>query len=54
MGESCGSIFLDQRFETLLQEKLGTEISKVSANSMMKMMDQFIDSIKVSQSRSAF
>lgn len=50
MGESCGSIFLDQRFETLLQEQLGTEISKVSANSMMKMMDQFIDSIKVNQS----
>ncbi|KAI8580626.1 hypothetical protein K450DRAFT_236526 [Umbelopsis ramanniana AG] len=46
MGESCGSIFLDQRFETLLREKLGEEIINVSANSMLKMMDQFIDSIK--------
>ncbi|KAH8555385.1 hypothetical protein BGW37DRAFT_134929 [Umbelopsis sp. PMI_123] len=45
-GESCGSIFLDNRFEVLLREKLGRQITNVSTTSMMRMMQKFIESIK--------
>lgn len=48
MGESCGSIFLDQRFQALLEEKLGGELDRISTNSMAQMMESFIDTIKVS------
>jgi len=46
MGESCGSIFLDQRFQALLEEKLGGELDRISTNSMAQMMESFIDTIK--------
>lgn len=52
MGESCGSTFLDQRFQALLEEKLGGEIENVSLNSMTQMMEKFIETIKVSSCES--
>ncbi|KAI8340001.1 hypothetical protein BC941DRAFT_419156 [Chlamydoabsidia padenii] len=44
MGESCGSMFLDDQFSRLLQEKLGNQV--VSKAAMRTMVDQFVDSIK--------
>ncbi|KAG2176262.1 hypothetical protein INT43_005496 [Umbelopsis isabellina] len=46
MGESCGSIFLDQRFQALLEEKLGSELERLPPSSLNQMMDNFIDTIK--------
>lgn len=51
MGESCGSVFLDQRFQALLQEKLGSELERLPASSLNQMMENFIDTIKVSYER---
>jgi hypothetical protein len=48
MGESCGSVFLDQRFQSLLEDKLGPELERLPPSSLNQMMDSFIDTIKVS------
>ena len=47
MGESCGSIFLDDRYHELLQSKLGAHVmSKIQPREMNDLMEQFIDTIK--------
>ncbi|KAI7855560.1 hypothetical protein BDC45DRAFT_604795 [Circinella umbellata] len=47
MGESCGSVFLDDRYHELLQSKLGAHVmSKIQPREMNDLMEQFIDSIK--------
>ncbi|KAI9250132.1 hypothetical protein BDA99DRAFT_564104 [Phascolomyces articulosus] len=47
IGESCGSIFLDERYRELLEAKLGAHVmSKVTPREMGTMMDYFIDTIK--------
>ncbi|KAI9496191.1 hypothetical protein BDB00DRAFT_809414 [Zychaea mexicana] len=47
MGESCGSVFLDDKYHDLLEAKLGTHVmSKIQPREMNDLMDQFIDSIK--------
>jgi hypothetical protein len=44
LGESCGSMFLDEHFSRLLLEKLGGQPLPKSA--LRIMVDQFVDSIK--------
>ncbi|KAI9271856.1 hypothetical protein BDA99DRAFT_501175 [Phascolomyces articulosus] len=47
MGESCGSIFLDDRYHELLEKKIGAHVmSKIQPREMNDLMDQFIDTIK--------
>ncbi|KAI9271857.1 hypothetical protein BDA99DRAFT_433705 [Phascolomyces articulosus] len=47
MGESCGSVFLDDRYNELLRAKLGTDvINKIYPREMDDLMSQFIDTIK--------
>ncbi|KAI9271915.1 hypothetical protein BDA99DRAFT_433576 [Phascolomyces articulosus] len=47
MGESCGSVFLDKRFQKLLETKLGKVVmSKITPRDMSTMMDYFIDTVK--------
>ncbi|KAI9271871.1 hypothetical protein BDA99DRAFT_459670 [Phascolomyces articulosus] len=47
MGESCGSVFLDNGFLELLKTKLGAKVmSKVTPREMNSMMGYFIDTIK--------
>ncbi|KAI9253529.1 hypothetical protein BDA99DRAFT_563105 [Phascolomyces articulosus] len=47
IGESCGSVFLDDLFHELLKTKLGTNVmSKINAREMYTMMEYFIDTIK--------
>ncbi|KAF7727820.1 hypothetical protein EC973_007051 [Apophysomyces ossiformis] len=46
IGESCGSVFLDDQFRQLLREKLGPQADSLPATVMNNMMDQFIDNIK--------
>ncbi|KAI9250223.1 hypothetical protein BDA99DRAFT_608518 [Phascolomyces articulosus] len=47
IGESCGSVFLDDQFRELLKAKLGKNVmSRVSPRDMYTMMEYFIDTIK--------
>ena len=47
LGESCGSVFLDQRYKDLLEQKLGEVVmNKIPPREMNDLMDQFIDNIK--------
>lgn len=47
IGESCGSVFLDERYKDLLRERLGTEvIDGLPPREMNDLMEQFIDNIK--------
>ncbi|KAI9271859.1 hypothetical protein BDA99DRAFT_602584 [Phascolomyces articulosus] len=47
IGESCGSVFLDECYRELLQTKLGEQvIRKIYLREMHDMMDQFIVNIK--------
>jgi hypothetical protein len=46
MGESCGSVFLDYNFRTLMEEKLGDQVKSLPAAAMTNLMDQFVDNIK--------
>lgn len=47
IGESCGSVFLDDRYLQLLRRKLGDQIvDKIPPRAMSDLMDQFIDNIK--------
>ncbi|KAI9271848.1 hypothetical protein BDA99DRAFT_569620 [Phascolomyces articulosus] len=46
-GESCGSIFLDDRFRKLLKSKLGEQVmSNISPRELYNMMESFSDAIK--------
>ncbi|KAG2204055.1 hypothetical protein INT47_007049 [Mucor saturninus] len=46
IGESCGSVFLDHNFRTLMEEKLGDQVKRLPAAAMNNLMDQFVDNIK--------
>ncbi|KAG1100023.1 hypothetical protein G6F42_017735 [Rhizopus arrhizus] len=46
IGESCGSVFLDEKFKLLMQEKLGDQAKTLPAAAMNNLMDQFVDNIK--------
>ncbi|KAI9265077.1 hypothetical protein BDA99DRAFT_536569 [Phascolomyces articulosus] len=47
MGESCGSVFLDNNFHELLKTKLGIHVmDKITPREMNTMMDYFIETIK--------
>lgn len=46
IGESCGSVFLDEKFKALMQEKLGDQAKTLPAAAMNNLMDQFVDNIK--------
>ncbi|KAI9278974.1 hypothetical protein BDA99DRAFT_429418 [Phascolomyces articulosus] len=47
MGESCGSVFLDERYRELLKKKFGKyATSKINDREMNTMMEQFINDIK--------
>lgn len=46
IGESCGSVFLDQKFKILMQEKLGEQVKTLPAAALNNLMDQFVDNIK--------
>ncbi|KAG2191590.1 hypothetical protein INT46_008889 [Mucor plumbeus] len=46
IGESCGSVFLDQKFKILMQEKLGEQAKTLPAAALNNLMDQFVDNIK--------
>ncbi|KAG0165276.1 hypothetical protein DFQ28_008964 [Apophysomyces sp. BC1034] len=46
LGESCGSVFLDDKFRQLLREKLGVQADTLPVTVMNNMMEQFIDNIK--------
>lgn len=47
IGESCGSVFLDERYRTWLVQTLGQEImDQLPPREMNDLMDQFIDVIK--------
>lgn len=47
IGESCGSVFLDERYKDLLHERLGAQVLEdLPAREMNDLMDQFIDNIK--------
>ncbi|KAI8973362.1 hypothetical protein BDF20DRAFT_907002 [Mycotypha africana] len=46
MGESCGSVFLDENFRLLLQEKLSEQYDKIPAAALNNLMEQFVDNIK--------
>ncbi|KAI9300891.1 hypothetical protein BJ944DRAFT_170069 [Cunninghamella echinulata] len=46
IGSHCGSIFLDSRFNTLLNIKLGGQISCLNSVAKSFLMDQFIEKIK--------
>ncbi|KAI9271872.1 hypothetical protein BDA99DRAFT_602595 [Phascolomyces articulosus] len=47
IGESCGGVFLDERFYELLQRKLGMRaMNKLKAREVSDLMDTFIDKIK--------
>ncbi|KAI9271876.1 hypothetical protein BDA99DRAFT_569640 [Phascolomyces articulosus] len=47
IGESCGSVFLDDRFYTLLQQKLGDEaMNKMNQRELNGVLNQFIDNVK--------
>ncbi|KAI9271875.1 hypothetical protein BDA99DRAFT_602599 [Phascolomyces articulosus] len=46
-GESCGSVFLDRRFQELLKKKLGSKVmNKITEREMYGMVKSFINSIK--------
>ncbi|OZJ04227.1 hypothetical protein BZG36_02962 [Bifiguratus adelaidae] len=45
-GESCGSVFLDERFRDMLKRKFGDQFSNISQSAMDNMLDQFINQIK--------
>ncbi|KAI8081779.1 uncharacterized protein BX664DRAFT_286040 [Halteromyces radiatus] len=46
MGESCGSMFLDENFSILLQSKLGRQANNLPNAAVRNMIDQFVDIIK--------
>ncbi|RCH87987.1 hypothetical protein CU098_005820 [Rhizopus stolonifer] len=46
MGESCGSVFLDHNFKTLIMEKLGKQANHIPPAAINNLMDQFVDNIK--------
>ncbi|CAO3593034.1 unnamed protein product [Absidia cylindrospora] len=46
LGESCGSMFLDDNFSRLLQEKLGDQAQTLPSVAVRNMIDQFVDTIK--------
>ncbi|KAI9271861.1 hypothetical protein BDA99DRAFT_433353 [Phascolomyces articulosus] len=47
MGASCGSVFLDHRYQELLQSKLGDKImSKINPRELYTMMENFTGAIK--------
>ncbi|KAG1473960.1 hypothetical protein G6F56_000646 [Rhizopus delemar] len=46
IGESCGSVFLDENFKALLKEKLGEQVEHLPPAAKNSLMDQFIDNIK--------
>lgn len=46
IGESCGSVFLDYNFKTLMEEKLGEQAKNLPNTAIHNLMDQFVDHIK--------
>ncbi|KAG1140410.1 hypothetical protein G6F37_001775 [Rhizopus arrhizus] len=46
IGESCGSIFLDNKFKALMEEKLGQQFETLPPATMNHLMDQFVHNIK--------
>ncbi|KAI9277266.1 hypothetical protein BDA99DRAFT_430181 [Phascolomyces articulosus] len=47
MGESCGSVFLDNHYRELLEAKLGTKLmSKITQREMNGMMEYFLGTVK--------
>ncbi|KAI9271858.1 hypothetical protein BDA99DRAFT_306633 [Phascolomyces articulosus] len=47
MGESCGSVFLDEHFLELLKTKLGTRVmNKIYQREINELTNQFVDTIK--------
>ncbi|KAF9578954.1 Heat shock 70 kDa protein 12A [Lunasporangiospora selenospora] len=45
-GASCGSIFIDQQFQSFLEKKFGTQGLTLPNNVMNKFVDEFISKVK--------